>query len=266
MSSTDPAGSRDFYAGLFGWTYEIDAYSGRGHYATALLGGWPVAGVVGVPVVARQPVAWSLYLASANIHYTAGVFRRGGGLVLSGPVDVPRQGRWFGGADPTGAEVRFWQPAKRWEFHTTDPGSLYWAELNTWDGAGADKFFASLFGYRQQQFGDGIEVDYAIWSVGGRTILGRLQMDEGWAAPDVAAHWMLHFAVDPHTGTDEAVTRVLELGGEVDVDPYDTELGRIARVIDPFGAAFALIDSTDRLEPATDLSAGSARVDDPYDD
>jgi hypothetical protein len=35
----------------------------------------------------------------------------------------------------------------------------------------------------------------------------------------------------------------------VNIYPYSTELGRIARVADPFVAAFALIDPTTRLEP-----------------
>jgi hypothetical protein len=52
----------------------------------------------------------------------------------------------------------------------------------------------------------------------------------------------------------------------VDIDSYDTEFGRIARVTDPCGAAFALIDPTDRADPISDLAAGTARVDDPYDD
>jgi hypothetical protein len=55
------------------------------------------------------------------------------------------------------------------------------------------------------------------------------------------------------------------LGGWVDIEPYDSELGRIARVADPAGASFALIDPTARIPPA-ELAAGSARVDDPYDD
>lgn len=49
-------------------------------------------------------------------------------------------------------------------------------------------------------------------------------------------------------------------------DSYNNEFGRIARVTDPCGAAFALIDPTDRLDPTSDLAASSARVDDPYDD
>jgi hypothetical protein len=40
----------------------------------------------------------------------------------------------------------------------------------------------------------------------------------------------------------------------------------VAGVSDPSGVAFALIDPTDRVDAPTDVAAGSARVDDPYDD
>jgi len=249
VSSTDPAGTRDFYAGLFGWTYQIDPDPDGGHYTTALCGGRPVAGLAGVPVQAGQPVTWTLYLASTNIMYTAEVFAQWGGQVLYGPADVPGRGSVLIGADPTGGVIGFWEPDPPRVFHTADPGSLIWAELNTWDGAQADAFFANLFGYHQEQIGDGRYVDYTTWSRGGPTMLGRLQMTEEWAAPEIPAHWMLHFAVDPQIGTDATVNRVLELGGRVDIYPYDTELGRIARVADPYGAGFALIDSSARIVP-----------------
>ncbi|MGH3719771.1 MAG: VOC family protein [Pseudonocardiaceae bacterium] len=266
VSSTDPAGSRNFYAGLFGWSYQNELGARRGQYTTALLKGRPVAGLVGVPVPAGS-AAWTVYLASANIEYTAQMFTRWGGRVLAGPVDVPGRGRMLTGADPTGGVIGFWQPAGLRMVHTTGPGSLCWTELNTWDGPAADEFFAKMFGYSRRQIADGTDVDYTIWSRGGRTMLGRLQLKEEWASPDdIGAHWLSYFAVDPQTGTDAAVDRVLELGGWVDVDPYDSELGRTARVADPSGAAFALIDPTQRFEPTTDPPAGPARVDDPYDD
>ena len=69
---------------------------------------------------------------------------------------------------------------------------------------------------------------------------------------------MLHFVVDPQSGTDATVNRVLELGGRVDAYPYDTELGRIARVADPSGATFALIDPTLRLVPPPTYIADEA--------
>jgi uncharacterized protein len=249
VSSTDPAGSRDFYAGLFGWTYEIAPDPDGGKYTTALCAGLPVAGLAGVPVQAGQSVAWTLYLASANIMHTSEVFTQWGGQLLYGPADIPEKGKLLIGADPTGGVIGFWEPEPPRVLHTADPGSLIWAELNTWDGERADEFFANLFGYRQEQIGDGRDVDYTTWSRGGRTMLGRLQMNKDWAAPETLAHWMLHFAVDPQTGTDATVSRVLELGGRVDIFPYDTELGRIARVADPFGASFALIDPTEQIVP-----------------
>ncbi|MDQ3761681.1 MAG: VOC family protein [Actinomycetota bacterium] len=243
VSTADPAGSRDFYAGLFGWTYQIDPDPGSGHYTTAVCGGGPVAGLAGVAVQPGQPLTWTVYLASADIMYTAEVFIQGGGQVLYGPADVPGRGRVLVGADPTDAVIGFWQPTPPWIFHTGDPGSLIWAELNTWNGPLADEFFASLFGYDQKQIGDRIQVDYTTWSRGGRTMLGRMQMYQDWAA-DLPAHWMPYFAVDPEIGTDAAVNRVLELGGQVNIYPYNTEFGRIARVTDPFGASFALVDPT----------------------
>jgi predicted enzyme related to lactoylglutathione lyase len=265
VSSADLAGSRDFYSGLFGWSYQVVSHPGREQHTIALCGGRPVAGLSGV-AEADRPSSWTLYLTSVNVMRTAQLLRRRGGRLLCGPTTVPGQGRVLIGVDPAGAVIGFCQPTRSWVFGRTDPGSLYWAELDTWDGAGADAFFADLFGYEQQQIGDGINVDYATWSTDGETMLGRLGMNESWSDPDRAACWMLHFAVESRIGIDAAAHRVLALGGQVDGDPYDTELGRIARVTDPSGASFALIDPTDRVDSADDLAAGSARVDDPYDD
>jgi predicted enzyme related to lactoylglutathione lyase len=266
VSTTDPRGSRALYAELFGWTYQVDQGRSRGRYARALCGGRPVAGVAGTAAPAGHPATWTLYLASSDIRHTAEMIKRLGGQILYGPAEVAGHGGVLIGADPTGAAIGFFHPGTPWVFHTAEPGSLWWAELNTWNGAVADTFFTNLFGYRIQQVGDGIDADHTIWSHYGYPILGRLQMNAEWADAGTAPHWVLHFAVHPHTGIDAAVDRVLDLGGQLDIDPYDTELGRIAHVRDPSGASFALIDPTKRIEVGSDFVPGSARVDDPYDD
>jgi predicted enzyme related to lactoylglutathione lyase len=196
-----------------------------------------MAGLAGVPMPAGKPVTWTVYLTSASITHTAAILTQWGGQVLQGPVDFNGHGRVFIGTHPTGGVIGFWQPAAPWTFRTTTPGALLWAELNTWHGALADKIFADLFSYHHAQIGDGVDLDYTTWSRGGQMTLGRLQMNEDWAAPETRAHWTLHFAVDPQTGTDATVDRVLEMGGRVDIDPYDSEWGRIARVADPWGPA-----------------------------
>ena len=266
VSSSNPVGSREFYAGLFGWTYLTDPHAVGGRYTTALFAGLPVAGLADVPVPPGRLGTWTLYLASSNVALLSAAVTRWGGRVLDGPTEISGQGRVLIVTDPTGAVVGFWQLARPLAFYTGNPAALVWAELNTWDGALADGFFAKLFSYDQQQIGDGRIVDYTTWSRMGHTMLGRLQMNDTWAAPGTPAHWMLHFAVDPQIGTDAVAAQVRKLGGQVDIDPYDTELGRTARVTDPFGASFALIDPTQRVELATDLAPGSALVDDPYDD
>ncbi len=259
VSVSDPEASRDFYTGLFGWTYQINP--DPGHYTHALLDGEPVAGLGGVPVEPGQPVAWTLYLSSDNAAHTANEIGEHGGHVLFGPVDFPGQGIMVVATDPTGAQIGFWEPAEEWRFRAGVPGSLCWAELNTWDGQAADEFFAELFGYRQEQIGDGVGFDYTVWSLGTEALLGRRRMGDEFPS-DASPHWMLYFSVAPETGADAAVARVAELGGWVSVHPFTSPSGRIAVVQDPGGAVFALIDPTVQAEP----TRGEAGVDDPYDD
>jgi predicted enzyme related to lactoylglutathione lyase len=75
---------------------------------------------------------------------------------------------------------------------------------------------------------------------------------------------MVYFTAAPEIGTDSAASRVLELGGRVTVEPYDTPFGRITVVADHTGAVFSVIDPS-RTTPLSDDDTGS-RVDDPYDD
>ncbi|MGH8920449.1 MAG: VOC family protein, partial [Actinomycetes bacterium] len=122
VSTTDPAGSREFYAGLFGWTYRSNSDPHSRSYTTALLGDLPVAGLAGTAISAGKPVTWRLYLNSANVSHTAMVIEESGGQVLHGPADIPGWGSMVVGMDPTGGEIGFWQPAATWIFHTVDPG------------------------------------------------------------------------------------------------------------------------------------------------
>ncbi len=261
VSTPDPAGSRDFYAGLLGWSYRIDADPQTGHYTYALLDDRPVAGLGGVPAEREQPVVWTVYLASANIAHTAAAIEQHGGQLLYGPVEVPEQGHMLIGTDPTGCPTGFWQPTSSWIFHYQEPGAFCWAELNTWYGTAADEFFARLFGYRQQQIGDVEMLDYTTWRLGGQISLGRLRMGPEHAA-ETAPHWLPYFAIDPESGIDAETYRAVELGGRVRVDPFDSALGRASVIDDPFGATFALLDAN-RVSWA---ESGPAEVEDPYDD
>lgn len=179
VSSTDPAGSRKFYPRLFGWTYQTDSPGGRGQEITAWSGGRPVAGLAAVPTQAGQ-ATWTLYLVSTTVMHTTQVLHALGGRVLRGPAEVPRRGRIIIGLDPTGARIGFCQPARSGMLARTGPGSLYWAQLDTWNGRRSDAFYAQLFGYQQHQIGDGIDLDYTTWSRHGHPVNGTRIGRSAW--------------------------------------------------------------------------------------
>ena len=56
---------------------------------------------------------------------------------------------------------------------------------------------------------------------------------------DAPPHWLAYFTVP---SCEDAVARVQKLGGAVLAGPLDVPAGRIAVVLDPQGAAFALFE------------------------
>jgi predicted enzyme related to lactoylglutathione lyase len=264
LATTDPKTSRDFYGGLFGWQYQANR---TGDYLTALADNVPAAGFYRVPALEEAP-AWTLYLAVSDCARTADRIVRLGGQVLMPPQDFDGQGSLLVAADPTGATIGFWQPSTPWPFATGTKGEFRWAELNTWDGELADKFFVDLFGYQLEQIGDGQEFDYTTWSVLGapEPVVGRMQFGADFP-PGTKPHWMTYFEVGPNLGTDEATVLAVRLGGRLLSEPADSPFGRLSVVEDPSGAAFTLIDSSNRSTPhaPTEDELGAA-TDDPYDD
>jgi predicted enzyme related to lactoylglutathione lyase len=54
---------------------------------------------------------------------------------------------------------------------------------------------------------------------------------------DVSAHWSVDFWVDD---VDAAADKAAELGGEVQMSPFDTSVGRTAVLADPQDAVFSV--------------------------
>jgi uncharacterized protein len=260
LVSVDSRASRDFYAALLGWTYERGA---RG-YTMAFVGGIPVAGVYGPPADPWQPSAWTLYLMVHDAALAAARAQQLGGQIVVPPQDFAGQGELLLAADPSGAAIGLWQQKPDWEFGTGFPGAFTWAELNTWHGETADRFYQALFSFDQQQIGDGRNFDYTTWSLHGTEVLGRLRMGPEFP-PDQTPHWMLYFAISGEVGADRTAQRAIRLGGRVSVQPFDSPYGRTAVIEDVTGAVFTVIDSTRRISVVPEEVIG-APVDDPSGD
>ncbi|OLR91661.1 hypothetical protein BJP25_25460 [Actinokineospora bangkokensis] len=257
LATTDPRTCSTFYAGLLGWSFKV----GEDGYVLATVDDQPVAGLH--TPQGDQPPAWTLYLTVGDTLNTAERVRDLGGHVLAEPTEVPGQGGLLVAADPSGAAIGFWRQDRDWRLGTGFPGAFTWAELNTWDGAAADTFFAALFGFDIAQMGDGEAFDYTSWTVNGEEVLGRLRMG-GEFDPGTPPHWMVFFEVDPEVGTDRVAQRAVRLGGRVTVAPFDSPFGRAAVVADPTGAEFTVLDRSDAL-PVFEDEVGSNN-DDPFDD
>jgi predicted enzyme related to lactoylglutathione lyase len=143
--------------------------------------------------------------------------------------------------DPTGAAICFWQAGNNQGMQVAnEPNTPTWNELLTRDYARAQEFYTAVCGYTYDEVGDDT-FQYAALQLDGRPVGGI-----GSMPPDVPervpAHWRVYFEVDD---TDEAVDRVVKLGGTVLDPPQDSPYGRLARVADPQGAPFSLIYGQD---------------------
>lgn len=115
-------------------------------------------------------------------------------------------------------------------------GRFVWLDLMTSDPAAAQKFYTQLIGWGIEVW-DGAGTPYSMWTNGGTSLGGVMQLpaeaQEGGAVP----HWLAHIATPD---VDETVDTARDLGATVMVPPTDIPtVGRFAVLADPQGAVFA---------------------------
>jgi predicted enzyme related to lactoylglutathione lyase len=228
--------TQEFYGALFGWKFQPGPQQ-LGPYVRAVLDGQEVAGIGQLPPDRHLPIAWTPYLASDDVDVTAEAVRHRGGTVGVGPLDAGEAGRMAIASDPSGAVFGIWQAAAHLGTGITEaPGTATWNELVTRDAASVAKFYETVFGYEQERV---VSADFAYVALhlNGRPVAGIHGV--GRALPrDRGSHWMTYFEV---ADVDDSLSHVIDLGGHVLKTPRDTPHGRIAKVVDPEGAAFSLV-------------------------
>ena len=71
LMTSDPEKAKDFYTGLFGWTYETGDAEKYGGYIMAFKNGAPVAGMMKNEGDSGYPDVWTTYLWVEDINATA---------------------------------------------------------------------------------------------------------------------------------------------------------------------------------------------------
>lgn len=246
----DIAAAAEFYAGLFGWTFEDASPPGAPvRYLIAKLDGRDVAGMAG----GREDVtAWSTYIAVDDVDATARRLVAAGATLLSGPTDAGEGGRGAALADPEGVGFRLWQAKRRLGAQAVNqPGSWNFSDLHTNDAAASISFYGDAFGWRvddvgfglmvrQPGYGDHLEAttDPDIRSRQAEIAAPPGFEDAiGWVVPTSAGeppHWHVTFAVADRDGIMASAVR---LGAQI-LGQRDTEWTRDALIKDPQGAVF----------------------------
>ncbi|MCG6494478.1 VOC family protein [Kitasatospora sp. A2-31] len=236
---SDLDSTKAFYGAVLGWTFGESA-SEFGNYTTAYSDGRAVAAVVPPMPGGEEPQpAWCLYFASPDAAATAERIRANGGEVLMGPMPVGDFGTMVLARDPGGVAFGVWQAGSHEGFEKQgEPGAYTWAEVLTREPGKADAFFPAVFPFTTKRM-DTDEVDYKVFHVGGRPVLGRMRIGPGELPPEAPSYVSVFFAVQD---CDAAVGRVTEHGGQLFFGPMDSPYGRFAAVGDPQGAAFGIID------------------------
>lgn len=237
LSTPDPASARAFYRAVFGWDYDVSGPE-FGYYTMARADGYNVAGMGSntSPDGATFPVAWGLYFASDDIEADVARAVELGAAVMVPAMTVGEFGSMATLQDPGGAMFSFWQAGVHIGAQATDvPGAMTWCELYAADAKQSRDFYTALLNATAEQM-PGSKEYYFLNHGEQNTLAGIMQIEPSQS--DIYPNWSTYFAV---SDADAAAAAVVENGGQVLGPVEDTPYGRMAAVVDPYGAHFKIL-------------------------
>ncbi|MFI5304276.1 MAG: VOC family protein [Nitrospiria bacterium] len=237
------AAAKQFYGGLFGWTFRDIVADGK-EYAEAILDGRSVAGLFhkDIPVGEHRQPAWLSFFSVGDVDVTKKVALQNGAKVLFGPRNVPDRGQQAVFADPQGAVFAVLAS------NSGDPkdvlavpGEWIWSSLITSDPDTDAAFYQKLFNYEVFELPTGTDVQHLLLASDNyaRASVNTLPANRPKAHP----HWLNYVRVED---AGKMTAKVMALGGRVLVEPrVDRHGGKVAVVADPLGAPFGLLEWPD---------------------
>jgi predicted enzyme related to lactoylglutathione lyase len=236
--TSDVESSRRFYCGLFGWEAQEPSPEFGGYFMFTRVG-VPVAGAMGDMGDMPAGNTWKIYLDTDDIRQVVREGEAAGAHIMFPPEPVADLGIQTVLTDCTGATLGAWQAGTFSGFQVLDEhGTPSWFELYARDYASAVSFYQAVFRLDAHSVADGDDFRYTTLRAGGSDVDLAGIMDAGsFLDEGVPSHWVTYWEVDD---VDDAVAKVLALGGTVVNGATDTPHGRVAGVTDPAGARFKL--------------------------
>jgi uncharacterized protein len=244
LGSPDAAAAKQFYTTLFGWSAEDRPMGPDVYYTMLTLDGRGVAALYQLEPGATSAPHWLSYIAVESASRSAERARAIGGEVLVEPFDVLDVGRMALVQDPTGAVVALWEARRPHGAGVVrEPNAIGWNQLATTDPARAGAFYTQLLDWAQDDAGSGS----TRFTSAGVPRGGISGIAPSWGP--VPPAWLVYFEV---IDCDGQAALAQSLGGSVRVAPGEVDgMGRVAVLVDPQGAVFAVIQP-----PATLAGAG----------
>jgi predicted enzyme related to lactoylglutathione lyase len=237
LVTDDTAAAREFYSGLFGWTFHD-----LGGYLVAANEERPLGGMFQRPRPADRPQAkprWFGYISVANVEKTRQKVVKAGGQVLASPRKLRGRGEQAIFADAEGALFGIIKSSSGDppDFEA-DPGDWIWIQLLSRDTKKASEFYGAVCGYdvtvnpANERLSDYVLVSEGYARATIRAIPSSNQ--------DLRPTWLPFVRVK---NLPESVGLAKQLGGQVLLEPRpDLFEGRVAVLADPTGAAIGVLE------------------------
>jgi predicted enzyme related to lactoylglutathione lyase len=224
LCTPDPDAAAAFYQELFGWQLDDGVFRLGGHAVAGLRAGPPPA------------PAWLTYLATEDLAELGERVTGGGGTVVVAPAEVGDRGRGALFRDSCGAVFGGWQRGTLAGAQiAAEPDTVCWSDLAGEERVAA-AFYGTIFGWTVQPGVLTPEREYRDLAVHGRVVAGLIPLPPERAAE---AAWWTTIEVSDRAAT---VQRCLDLGGRVALGSVNVSVGGYARLADPLGAPFGVIE------------------------
>ncbi len=217
LATTNQSAAKKFYSELFSWTIGEFEMAPNDFYTTFKIDGRDVAAAYTLRSEQRArsiPAHWNLYVAVENADTAA---------------------------SRAGAVFSLWQAGTRSGFGIKGfPGTFCVADLSTADQDGASRFYEQLFGWRIGKE-DEVSAHNYYHLFNHDEFIGGI-LPPAFRNPGTPSHWQIYLLV---SDCDEAAARAKNLGAKLYMPPMKIEdIGRMAVMADPQGAAFAIFEAT----------------------
>jgi uncharacterized protein len=231
LGTTDVAGAKAFYGGLFGWELEDLPAGDSSTYTMCRVGGKDVAGIH--EHSPEEGTGWSSSISVDQVDQATSKAQALGATGEMEPLDIEGVARISLIRDPAGAEVTLWQAKGYMGARlVNEVGAWGWNELVTPAVDEAKAFYGDLFGWKAEDVPGSIP---RASFTRGDLLIGGIHAPTPFEAN--VPVWTVSFGV---ADADDSARKAEELGGKIVLPPMDIPIGRFAILADPAGATFTV--------------------------